>query len=62
MVVEVKSIEYREGYLAGVEATMWDCGDCGNRYEALVEHCPNEVMDQAQAWLRQARYHEENSL
>ena len=38
---------YREGYLAGILATSWTCGDCGNTYDASVDHCPNTLLDAA---------------
>ena len=38
---------YKNGYLDAVLENTWDCGDCGNTYEASVQHCPNEQLDKA---------------
>jgi len=26
-------------------STMWECGDCGNKYQHDIHYCPNEVYD-----------------
>ena len=39
--------QYAQGYLDGVKASCWTCGDCGNMYDAQVDHCPNRILDEA---------------
>lgn len=42
-----KSTEFWRGYRKALDDTSWDCGDCGNRYEATVTRCPNNLIHQA---------------
>lgn len=42
-----KSDEYTRGYLDGLKAMSWQCGDCGNTYDNSVDRCPNVMLDQA---------------
>jgi uncharacterized OB-fold protein len=38
---------YSDGYLQGILAVSWECGDCGNTYQPSVTSCPNTFIDQA---------------
>lgn len=49
------SAEYTRGYLDALIETSWTCSDCGNRYEAGVEECPNRYTDRSAASLRFAQ-------
>jgi len=49
-------VAFADGYLAGIEASLWDCGDCGNRYQRDIEHCPNILLDDAIARRHAAKW------
>jgi len=51
-----QSVAFADGYLAGIEASLWDCGDCGNRYQRDIEHCPNILLDDAIARRHAAKW------
>jgi hypothetical protein len=38
---------YKNGYSSAIEEILWECGDCGNRYEPLVLSCPNIYLHKA---------------
>ena len=38
--------------LVAVDDVTWQCGDCGNRYEYSIEHCPNRRLDE---WILEAK-------
>lgn len=42
-----KSTAFWRGYRKALEDTSWSCDDCGNRYEAAVYRCPNNLIHQA---------------
>lgn len=55
------SLEYTQGFHDGLIEASWQCLDCGNTYQAGVEHCPNDLIDQAAAQLKAARWRLENA-
>jgi hypothetical protein len=48
-------VAFADGYLAGIEASLWECGDCGNRYLRDIEECPNILLDEASVRRHAAR-------
>lgn len=42
-----KDIAYAKGRVDGIRESGWQCGDCGNFYDASVDHCPNRLLDEA---------------
>lgn len=38
---------YKNGFYDGVAEFIWECGDCGNKYESTVLVCPNHVLHKA---------------
>ena len=42
-----KELAKAQGRLEGIQASGWECGDCGNMYDSHVDCCPNELLDRA---------------
>lgn len=38
---------YKNGYHDAVHEMVWECSDCGNKYDPLVTTCPNEHLHKA---------------
>lgn len=38
---------YKNGFYDGVSEFLWECGDCGNKYEPTVIVCPNYIWHKA---------------
>jgi hypothetical protein len=38
---------YKNGFSSAVEEMIWECGDCGNRYDSLVLSCVNTLIHKA---------------
>ena len=51
---------FAEGYLEGLLVTTWHCHDCGNRYQADIDDCPNIMLDEAHASVRSAEWRRNN--
>lgn len=47
-----QKVAFASGFVEGVRESGWQCGDCGNFYDATVECCPNRVLDKALVCLR----------
>jgi hypothetical protein len=47
-----EAVAQARGYVQGVQDSGWECGDCGNQYDASVDTCPNRILDEAIAALR----------
>ena len=45
--VSKKQLAFAQGRVEGVRESGWQCGDCGNFYDATVDYCPNRLLDQA---------------
>jgi hypothetical protein len=50
--MSAKEISFAHGRIQGITESGWACGDCGNFYDAGVDHCPNRILDEARAALR----------
>lgn len=53
---------FAEGYLEGLLVTTWHCHDCGNRYQADIEGCPNTLLDEAHACVRSLHWRRDNGI
>jgi hypothetical protein len=53
--VSKKDIAHAKGYVSGIRESGWQCGDCGNFYDATVDHCPNRLLDEALVGLRRTK-------
>jgi hypothetical protein len=38
---------YKNGFSSAVEEMLWECGDCGNKYDAFILSCPNTQLHKA---------------
>lgn len=56
-----KTLAYAKGQVQGIRESGWVCGDCGNVYDAGVEHCPNQLLDEATIKLRQLQLQQANA-
>jgi hypothetical protein len=46
-VIDSYDTGYKNGFYDGVAQFIWECGDCGNKYEPTITTCPNYVLHKA---------------